>query len=104
MTLDLQRCQACGTWNVPARQLCHACLSDNLEMREVGGAGTVVASVLAHVSLDPRFLADGPFGLATIILDAGPTVIASSAGRLAAGARVTVTVTDGPRGPRMFAA
>lgn len=112
-TFKLQQCEDCGEIIYPPREMCGACLSENVRWQQHASgsscAGEVLAvSKLGH-SFDPAFddaySGDDYPEILSVKLDDGPTVIAfaGDAG-LAAGARVTLHVEDHPpAGPAIVA-
>ena len=79
--LTLQQCGVCQTVQYPPRELCHCCLSDELNWSAVSRGGDLLAySELQH-SLEPFFQEQLPWRLASVKLDCGPVVLA----RLTAG-------------------
>ena len=76
MTIALQKCTACHTWQYPVRDLCRACLADSLVLADHSGNGRVLAETALHRSLDPSIAADLPLRIALVALDAGVRVIA----------------------------
>src|SRR4051812_10595790 len=90
--LALQRCTACGVTQYPPRELCAACLADQLEWCITSSApGEVLASTELHHSHEATFQVHLPVGVGLVRLDAGPTVVCflTEGGR--AGMRVQVT-------------
>lgn len=66
MTIALQFCEACGTAQYPSREVCRACLSDMLVLRDVTVRGTVVSEGVIHRSLDEAWLAAGPVRIGAV--------------------------------------
>lgn len=94
-------CGACGAFHYPAREVCPACFTvpeGAMAWREASPAGIVAATTRLHVSLDPAFAGRLPVALATVTLDAGPTVIAFAAGGLRRGDRVRLAARLDERG------
>ena len=74
--LTLQQCNVCQTVQYPPRELCHCCLSDELNWSAVSRGGDLLAySELQH-SLEPFFQEQLPWRLASVKLDCGPVVLA----------------------------
>jgi NAD(P)-dependent dehydrogenase (short-subunit alcohol dehydrogenase family)/uncharacterized OB-fold protein len=73
---ELQVCEACGTVQYPARETCANCLSGELVWTPQDGAGELLATTTIHVSHDSYFRDRLPWKVASVRLDAGPTVIA----------------------------
>jgi uncharacterized OB-fold protein len=70
-TIALQHCRACGSWVYYPRARCPVCLSDELDWREVSGAGTVYTFTIARQPTAPPFADDVPQRLAVVELDEG---------------------------------
>jgi NAD(P)-dependent dehydrogenase (short-subunit alcohol dehydrogenase family) len=91
--LQLQTCKDCGTPQYPPREACGHCLSDRLQWREQPGGGELLAQSTLRHSNHLYFKERLPWRIATIRLDAGPTVIAFlSDSVLPAPARVRVSL------------
>lgn len=75
-TLVLQRCSACGTVQYPAREVCVACLGDDLPLQLVEGSATLLSWTVGHASVSPWFAARLPWRIGRLQLAAGPSVIA----------------------------
>jgi uncharacterized OB-fold protein len=78
--LTLQVCNVCGLVQYPSRSVCRDCLSAALTWSAVPAAGRVIASAVVHASLHPKFREQGPWRICSVVLDAGPRVLAFSAG------------------------
>jgi uncharacterized protein len=59
--LVVQRCAACGYYNHPPRNVCDACLAQNLQFEEVSGAGRIHSFTVMHQRDVPGFEAEAPF-------------------------------------------
>jgi uncharacterized protein len=59
--LVVQRCAACGYYNHPPRNVCDACLAQNLRFEEVSGAGRIHSFTVMHQRDVPGFEAEAPF-------------------------------------------
>lgn len=94
MTISLQRCADCGTWQYPRRDVCRSCLSDALAMADDPGLGRLLATSDLHRSLEPDLAARLPLRIGTVLLDAGPHLICFVADGLAPDERVTVETGD----------
>ncbi|MDX3894567.1 SDR family NAD(P)-dependent oxidoreductase [Pusillimonas sp.] len=73
---DLQVCQACSAVQYPPREVCHACLSDQLRWQPVDPSGRLLATTTLHHSNDLYFRERLPWRVGTVQLDAGPSVVA----------------------------
>lgn len=68
--LMLMRCNECGTWRLPARRHCDACLSDNFRWEAASGRGTVRTFGIMHQRYHPAFQV--PYNVTIVELDEGP--------------------------------
>jgi NAD(P)-dependent dehydrogenase (short-subunit alcohol dehydrogenase family)/uncharacterized OB-fold protein len=84
----LQTCADCGTIVYPPRDACPGCLSPRLPYRDVEPRGTLVAETTVRVSSDPYFRERTPWRIGTVLLDAGPVLVAHLHGDTREGARV----------------
>jgi uncharacterized OB-fold protein len=92
--LALQRCVTCGTVQYPPRELCSACLADQLEWRTSDTeAGEVLASTVLHHSHETAFDAALPIRVGLVQLDPGPTVVCFLTKGCDAGTRVWITAS-----------
>ncbi len=99
--LTLQTCSACGQPQYPWREVCRYCLGGDLPWDRVPGAGKVLAVAEVHISLHPVFRERAPWRICSVLLEAGPVVIAYAAdAAIAAGA--AVMVSDRPVGDERF--
>jgi uncharacterized OB-fold protein len=74
--LTLQVCNECGLGQYPSRSVCRDCLSAALSWSPVPAAGRVIATAVVHASLHPQFREQGPWRICSVVLDAGPRVLA----------------------------
>ncbi len=74
--LILPRCRDCDTVQYPLRELCRACLGENLEWAPVPDAGKLLSWTLVRASVEPFFRAHSPWPVGRVKLDCGPIVIA----------------------------
>jgi uncharacterized OB-fold protein len=90
--LTLQTCSACGKPQYPYREVCRYCLGGDLPWGPVPGAGKVLAVAQVHASLHPFFRKRAPWRICSVLLEAGPGVIAYAAGpAIEAGSAVVVS-------------
>jgi uncharacterized OB-fold protein len=75
-TLTFQTSQACGQAQYPCRYVCQYCLGDDLSWTRISSAGQVLATALVHRSLHPFFQERVPWRICSVLLAAGPRVIA----------------------------
>lgn len=87
----LPACRACGVVHYPPRDACPACLSSDLELKDVSPLGRVIAATTTRVSNDSYFRERVPWRVGTVRLDAGPSVIAHLHGDVAEGDRVRLS-------------
>lgn len=79
----LQECLDCGRVQYPAREACHACLSDRLEWRPRDGAGTLLAETCVRKPYETYFRERAPWRTGLVRLDCGVSVVAYLHGRCA---------------------
>ena len=92
----LQVCSACHTVQYPPRDVCCACLHDDLPWQPVPNGATVVASSTLHNSNEAYFQAQLPWRIATVKLDCGPVAIAHLQDGLQTGARAVLALELDP--------
>ncbi|MCC7088500.1 MAG: OB-fold domain-containing protein [Chloroflexi bacterium] len=68
--LMLMRCSDCGTWRLPSRQHCDACLSPNFTWEQGSGRGTVRTFGIMHQRYHPGF--QNPYNVTIVELEEGP--------------------------------
>lgn len=74
--LTLQVCEKCGLVQYPSRSVCRDCLSAALSWSSVSTAGRVIAMAVVHASLHSQFRKQGPWRICSVVLDAGPRMLA----------------------------
>lgn len=74
--LTLQTCGDCGTVQYPSREVCRNCLSGALSWAEVATRGRVISTAIVRASLHPAVRERAPWCIGSVLLDAGPVVIA----------------------------
>ena len=72
----LPACADCRAVHYPARDVCPACLSTNLDLQDVSPFGRLAAVTTIHASTDPYFRERLPWRSGIVILDAGPSLVA----------------------------
>jgi len=82
--LTVPRCRACGTYRMPPGPFCPACRSQDVELVDVSGLGTVYSYTVARHALIPELAGFVPYVVAVIELDGAP------------GVRVVANVVDTP--------
>ncbi len=102
--LRLPVCTACGHIQYPSGEFCSACLSDGLEWRVVSGVGRCLATTRLHRSSAEYFDRRMPCDIATVRLDAGPTVAAHVEGEMAPGDGIELHLRLDAAGQAVFRA
>lgn len=69
--LSVPQCKSCGHWVFFPRRHCDRCWSQDLEWKEVSGAGTLYTYTLARIPTLPDFADEMPQKLAVVELDEG---------------------------------
>ena len=72
----LQVCQSCSAVQYPPREVCHECLSEQLQWSPVDPRGTLLAGTTLDHSNDMYFRERLPWRVGTVIMNAGPSVVA----------------------------
>lgn len=103
-TLQLQQCGKCGQVNYPTRELCGACLADELQWQPVPDTGTVQSITELQYSLEPAYTAHLPWTVASIKLDCGPVVLAHLAPGISITNPVKLLIVQDETGNNMLAA
>lgn len=88
----LQTCGGCGAVQYPPRQVCHRCLGDDLEWRDVANGGTLLAETTLRHSNDLFFRDRLPWRLGVVAADAGPSIVVHLAEDCIRGARVRLAL------------
>ena len=70
--LMLMHCADCGTWRLPSRQHCDACLSSNFTWEAASGRGTVRTFGVMHQRYHPGFVT--PYNVTIVELEEGPRI------------------------------
>lgn len=103
--LELQVCAGCGKVQYPDRELCSACLSDDLSIQAVSPEARVLSKTAIHASVEPMFQARAPWTIASLQLAAGPVAIAHLASHDAAiGQTVQLARLQDPEGRSVLVA
>jgi NAD(P)-dependent dehydrogenase (short-subunit alcohol dehydrogenase family)/uncharacterized OB-fold protein len=87
----LPGCAACGAVHYPPRDACPKCLSALIGLVDASPLGRVAAATSVRVSTDPYFRERLPWRVGTVVLDAGPVVIAHLHGDVDEGHRVRLS-------------
>jgi uncharacterized protein len=73
--LVVQRCAACGYYNHPPRNVCDACLSQELRFEPVSGRGRIHTFTVMHQRDVPGFESEAPFINIVVELDEQPMLL-----------------------------
>lgn len=72
----LPTCTACGHQHYPPRDACPKCLGPEIVLGDADNAGILIALTAIDVATDPYFRERTPWRIGTIVLAAGPSVLA----------------------------
>lgn len=90
--LTIPQCKSCGHWIFFPRRHCDKCWSQDLEWKEVKGAGTLYTYTLTRIPTLPDFADEMPQKMAVVELDEGvrinTTLIGLDEGEVKVGIRV----------------
>lgn len=89
--LMLMRCSDCGTWRLPSRKHCDACLSENCTWEQASGRGTVRTFGIMHQRYHPGF--ETPYNVTIVELEEGPRLPTNVVGVPADDIHVGMSVT-----------
>ncbi len=78
----LQRCKQCQQVQYPPREVCHNCLSDELNWDKLDATGELLAETIIQFSSNPYFREHGPLRVGLVKLDCGVRVYAHLSGRV----------------------
>jgi uncharacterized protein len=73
--LVVQRCAACGYYNHPPRNVCDACLSQELRFEPVTGRGRIYTFTVMHQRDVPGFESEAPFINIVVELEEQPMLL-----------------------------
>ncbi len=76
--MQLQRCNACGTFQYPPGPGCPSCLSMDLSWVPIAGRGRILSWVVFHRQYLPAYTA--PYNAIAVQLDEGPIMISNLEG------------------------
>lgn len=74
--LALQRCEECGAFAWPPREVCAACWADVLIWTTIAPRGALIAATRLHVAHEEFFRERLPWRVGIVRLDAGPVAYA----------------------------
>ncbi len=89
---DMQVCQECESVQYPPREVCHHCLSADLKWQAVNPKGKLLAMTTLEHSNDLYFRERLPWRVGTVVMDAGPSVVAHIHGDINEGDAVRLTL------------
>ena len=78
--LQIQRCNACGTYVFYPREACPECLAADLIWIPVSGKGKLYSYTIARAPTHPAFTDDVPYVIAIIELEEGPHITTNLVG------------------------
>jgi len=102
--IELQVCGDCKAVQYPPAEVCRSCLGGRLEFAAQPASGHIIASVLVYRSYRDDFAHGGPWPVASVRLDTGPTVFAHVADLLDAGTEVRLAALVDSLGEGVFGA
>ena len=68
------KCKECGTVNVPPKMVCGKCTSQDMEVVELSGRGTIQTFTTVYVAAEGRE-AEAPYTIVMVELDEGPWIM-----------------------------
>ena len=98
--LQVQACTDCGSFQHPPEDVCTACQSSHLELRESSGLGRIESVVVVHHPVHPALADVVPYALVVVSIDDAPgvDVVGNVRGRapkdVAIGQRTRVTFEE----------
>ena len=78
--LQIQRCNACGTYIFYPREACPECLAADLIWIPVSGKGRLYSYTIAQAPTHPAFTDDVPYVIAIVELEEGPHITTNLVG------------------------
>ena len=78
--LTVQRCDSCGRFRFPPRELCPHCLASGASWLPVSGRGEVFSFNVMHQVYHPGFAAEVPYAVAVVQLEEGARMISNVIG------------------------
>jgi uncharacterized OB-fold protein len=88
--LVVQRCGACGYYNHPPRNVCDACLSQELRYEAVSGLGRIHTFTVMHQRDVPGFESEAPFINIVVELNEQPMLLMVSNLPISDGDRIRI--------------
>ncbi len=89
---EMQVCQSCQAVQYPPREVCHHCLSAQLQWQAVNPKGKLLAMTTLEHSNDAYFRERLPWRVGTVVMQAGPSVVAHVHGDCNEGDTVQLTL------------
>jgi uncharacterized OB-fold protein len=89
-SMEVQRCESCGSHVFYPRGLCPSCGSRALRWTPVSGRGRIYAFTIVHRPTNAAFRADAPYILAMVELDEGVRMMTNIVGVAPDPARVRI--------------
>lgn len=96
--MKLPVCNNCGEIQYPVREICGACLADEVTEQEVEVTGILLSQVDLHHSMEPGFLKNLPWSIGTIQVNGGAVMTAHLFGSLSTGSKVDLQWITDPKG------
>jgi uncharacterized OB-fold protein len=90
--------------NYPIRELCGACLADDLHWQALDGEGSVQSLTELHYSLEEDYARHLPWRVASVKLDCGPVALAHLEPGASLQDRVTLRIMSDRHGNLMLVA
>jgi uncharacterized protein len=78
--LRIQHCRSCGHRQFYPRLMCTDCMSRDLEWTAATGRGTVRTYTVIHRAISKAYAAQGPYVVAIVGLEEGPTMMTNIIG------------------------
>ena len=88
----LPACTECGGVHYPVRDVCPVCLCSKLHLADVSPLGRLAVATTIHASTDVYFRERVPWRIGTVVLDAGPGLVAHLHGDCVEGGRVRLAL------------
>ncbi len=78
--LTVQKCDSCGRFRFPPRELCPHCLSGGASWAPVSGRGEVFSFNVMHQVYHPGFAAEVPYAVVVVQLEEGARMVSNVIG------------------------
>ncbi len=93
--LKFSKCNQCGLFQFPPRDLCSNCLSEAIIWELIQPCGVIIAETSIHYSLEEQLEKTLPNHIGLIKLDIGPTIFANLDENMKKRDRVMITARPG---------